>query len=71
MSDFVQTQFRRADATGSIVSNLCISNLKEIIIPVIERGQREVAGFLEMINRKYIINNAINDNLSDQLLMVA
>lgn len=24
MSDFVQTQFRRADATGSIVSNLCI-----------------------------------------------
>ena len=66
MSDFVQTQFRRADATGSIVSNLCISNLKEIIIPVIERGQREVAGFLEMINRKYIINNAINDNLEQQ-----
>lgn len=64
MSDFVQTQFRRADTTGSIVSNLCIPDLKEIIIPVIERGQREMASFLEMINRKCIINNMINDNLS-------
>ena len=64
MSDFVQTQFRRADTTGSLVSNLCIPDLKEIIIPVIERGQREMASFLEMINRKCIINNMINDNLS-------
>lgn len=64
MSDFVQTQFRRADTTGSIVSNLCIPDLKEIIIPVIERGQREMASFLEMINRKCIINNMINDKLS-------
>ena len=64
MSDFVQTQFRRADTTGSIVSNLCIPDLKEIIIPVIERGQREMASFLEMINRKCIINDMINDNLS-------
>ncbi|MCU6729985.1 Type I restriction modification DNA specificity domain [uncultured Coprococcus sp.] len=64
MSDFVQTQFRRADATGSIVSNLCIPDLKEIIIPVIEHGQREVASFFEMINRKRTINNMINDNLS-------
>ena len=31
---------------------------------VIERGQREMASFLEMINRKCIINNMINDNLS-------
>lgn len=66
MSDFVQTQFRRADTTGSIVSNLCIPDLKEIIIPVIERGQREMASFLEMINRKCIINNMINDNLEQQ-----
>ena len=71
MSDFVQTQFRRADATGSIVSNLCIPDLKEIIIPVIEHGQREVASFFEMINRKRTINNMINDNLSYQSLMVA
>lgn len=56
---------------GSIVSNLCIPDLKEIIIPVIEHGQREVASFFEMINRKRTINNMINDNLSYQSLMVA
>lgn len=70
MSDFVQTQFRRADATGSIVSNLCIPDLKEIIIPVIEHGQREVASFFEMINRKRTINNMINDNLEQQLMLL-
>ena len=71
MSDFVQTQFKRADATGSIVSNLCIPDLKEISIPVIESGQEDVARLLEIINKKQLINNAINDNLSYQSLMVA
>ena len=71
MSDFVQTQFKRADATGSIVSNLCIPDLKEIIIPVIESGQEDVARLLEIINKKQLINNAINDNLLYQSLMVA
>lgn len=64
MSGFVQTQFKRADATGSIVSNLCIPDLKEIIIPVIESGQEDVARLLEIINKKQLINNAINDNLA-------
>ncbi len=64
MSSFVQTQFKRADATGSIVSNLCIPDLKEIIIPVIESGQEDVARLLEIINKKQLINNAINDNLA-------
>ena len=67
MSDFVQTQFKRADATGSIVSNLCIPDLKEIIIPVIESGQKDVARLLEIINKKQLINNAINDNLEQQI----
>ena len=66
MSDFVQTQFKRADATGSIVSNLCIPDLKEIIIPVIESEQEDVARLLEIINKKQLINNAINDNLEQQ-----
>lgn len=65
MSDFVQTQFKRADVTGSIVSNLCIPDLKEIIIPVIESGQEDAARLLEIINKKQLINNAINDNLSN------
>lgn len=70
MSDFVQTQFKRADATGSIVSNLCIPDLKEIIIPVIESGQEDVARLLEIINKKQLINNAINDNLEQQLMLL-
>ncbi len=64
MSEFVQIQFRRADATGSIVSNLCIPDLKEIIIPVVENGQEEIAHLLEAIGRKLTLNNAINDNLA-------
>lgn len=70
MSDFVQTQFKRADATGSIVSNLCIPDLKEIIIPVIESRQEDVARLLEIINKKQLINNAINDNLEQQLMLL-
>ena len=70
MSDFVQTQFKRADATGSIVSNLCIPDLKEIIIPVIESGQEDVARLLEIINKKQLINNAINDNLEQQIQLI-
>ena len=38
-------------------------DLKEIIIPVIESGQEDVARLLEIINKKQLINNAINDNL--------
>lgn len=64
MSDFVQTQFKRADATGSIVSNLCIPDLKDIIIPVIEEGQENVAKLLENINEKILLNKRINDNLA-------
>lgn len=63
MSNFVQTQFKRADATGSIVSNLCISDLKEIIIPMVDNGQENIAKLLEAINNKMLINNKINDNL--------
>lgn len=70
MSSFVQTQFKRADATGSIVSNLCIPDLKEIIIPVIESGQEDVARLLEIINKKQLINNAINDNLEQQAKLI-
>ena len=64
MSDFAQTQFRRADATGSIVSNLCIPDLEDIIIPVLENGEDKVANLLEKINSKLQINRKINDNLA-------
>ena len=71
MSDFVQTQFRRADATGSIVSNLCIPDLKDIIIPVIEENQDDVSKLLASINSKLLLNGKINDNLTAYLLTVA
>lgn len=64
MSEFVQTQFKRADKTGSIVSNLCIPDLKEIIIPVIEDRQNLIAEFLKSLNNTIQLNNKINDNLS-------
>lgn len=63
MSDFVQTQFRRADSTGSIVSNLCIPDLKDIIIPVLEKNEDNISNLLDHINRKLILNKKINDNL--------
>lgn len=70
MSEFVQTQFKRADKTGSIVSNLCIPDLKEIIIPVIEDRQDLIAEFLKSLNNKIQLNNKINDNLAYQSAMV-
>lgn len=63
MSNFVQKQFKRADATGSIVSNLCIPDLKNIIIPVIEDDQVLVTNLLSTINLKIMLNKKINDNL--------
>ena len=59
MSNFAQTQFRRADATGSIVSNLCIPDLKEIIIPVASENTNDTASILSAINDKIANNNAI------------
>lgn len=67
MSDFVQTQFRRADATGSIVSNLCIPDLKDIIIPVLDKNEDNVSTLLDHINQKLLLNKKINDNLQQQL----
>ena len=64
MSDFVQTQFKRADSTGSIVSNLCIPDLKEIVIPMVDKGQDDIAKLLEAVNNKMLINDKINDNLA-------
>lgn len=62
-SEYVQTQFRRADVTGSTVSNLCIPDLKNIIIPVVEINQSQNAKLLKNINEKIVVNSKINDNL--------
>lgn len=63
MSKFVQTQFRRANATGSIVSNLCIPDLENLVIPVIDKEQCNIANLVEKINLKLQLNKKAHDAL--------
>ena len=70
MSEFVQTQLKRFAGMGSTVGNLCIPDLKEVIIPMIDRNQVKIAKFLESINKKIMLNGLINDNLEHQLKML-
>lgn len=65
-SDYVQTQMRRADATGSTVSNLAIPDLKEIKVPLI-RSQHELADCLSKLNSAIELNNQVNDNLHQMI----
>ncbi len=56
-SDFVQKQINRIDLTGSIVSNLNISALKELIIPVIPLSEQDkISECLASLDKK-IQNN--------------
>ena len=64
MSEYVQVQIRRINQTGSIVSNLNISSLKELKIPLhIFEEQRKIANILSAIDDKIQINNQINQEL--------
>lgn len=62
MSEYAQTQFHRADATGSTVSNLTIPDLKDICIPIIE-NQRNAGSFLWQMSSAIEQNKQIIDNL--------
>lgn len=50
MSDYVQQQIKRADATGSIVSNLCIPDLEKLKIPFDENVQEKAGNILAKID---------------------
>lgn len=63
MSDFVQVQFQRANVTGSTVSNLCIPDLKNIVVPILENGQNNLAKFYFVLSNKIENNTKITDNL--------
>lgn len=66
MSEYVQVQIRRINQTGSIVSNLNISSLKELKIPLRNfEEQRKIANILSAIDDKIQINNQINQELED------
>jgi sty sbli len=64
MSEYVQVQIRRINQTGSIVSNLNISSLKKLKIPLHNfEEQRKIANILSAIDDKIQINNQINQEL--------
>ena len=64
MSEYVQLQIRRINQTGSIVSNLNISSLKELKIPLHSfEEQKKIANILSAIDDKIQINNQINQEL--------
>ena len=63
LSPYVQTQIKRINQTGSIVSNLNIPDLKKLVIPYIKDNQNNIAQCLEVLNKKIFNNNKINKEL--------
>lgn len=71
MSQYVQKQIRKVDVTGSIVSNLNIPDLKELVIPICERGKQDkIASLLMDIDKKIEINNKVNETLQQQVSLL-
>lgn len=67
ISNFAQNQFQ-AIATGSVVNNLKTETVKtiKIILPSL-KIQKKIANYLEAIDEKIELNNAINNNLEQQV----
>ena len=64
MSEYVQLQIRRINQTGSIVSNLNISSLRELKIPLHSfEEQKKIANILSAIDDKISLNSLINQEL--------
>lgn len=64
MSEYAQAQIGRSDGTGSIVSNLRIPLLEELLIPYKELAeQRDIASVLTAIDKKIELNKKINAEL--------
>lgn len=62
LSKFVKSQIEQVEKSGSIVSNFNISDLKELLIPIIDT-QDSVASVSETINRKLTLNKRICSEL--------
>lgn len=69
ISDFVQTQIRRADFEGSIVSNLTLSQIRSLIIPIID-NTNEAANLLGAIDDKIRTNQRICKELEDTISLI-
>ena len=70
ISNFAQNQFK-AIATGSVVNNLKTETVKaiKIILPPLEI-QKKIVDYLNIIDEKIELNNAINNNLLEQVLAI-
>ena len=66
ISNFAQNQFK-AIATGSVVNNLKTETVKaiKIFLPPL-KIQKKIANYLDDIDEKIELNNAINNNLEQQ-----
>lgn len=66
LSPYFQSQIRRSNNTGSIVSNVKIPELKkiEIHLPSIE-VQKQISKILENLDNKIFVNNQINKELEE------
>ena len=61
-SEFVQKQIKKSDKTGSIVSNLCLPDLRALEIPLLHNTSG-IAKTLKAITDKIKLNNRINAEL--------
>ena len=68
-SDFVQTQIRRADIAGSIVSNLTLPQIRSLIIPIVE-DSAEAADLLGAIDDKIQTNQRICKELEETISLI-
>ncbi|MEL6560126.1 MAG: restriction endonuclease subunit S [Bacteroidota bacterium] len=70
-SEFVQKQINQNDRTGSIVSNLRIPVLKDLLIPMFDSVKRQwVAKILSAIDAKIELNNQINKKLEGMAKLI-
>ena len=64
LSEYAQIQIGKSNGTGSIVSNLRIPLLKELLIPDVDIDtQKKVGNILSSLDKKIAINNKINTEL--------
>ncbi len=68
-SEFVQKQIKKSDKTGSIVSNLCIPDLKSLDIPVLDNSDT-IVSTLKFVVDKIALNNRISAELEAMAKML-
>ena len=68
-SNFVQTQIRRADTAGSIVSNLTLPQIRDLIIPISDVADA-IASLLGAIDDKIALNKKLCAELEETAQLI-